>query len=120
MALRITLWLSVFLICTPMVLAAWYPDSFTIALRFVLRYGLEFALPIFTHIYGLWVAYAVRTRVLGRLVFLICCGLSIGSFAYLYQTFTALAFYIVTAVPALYAISSNLLSGKVRFSGRRA
>ena len=120
MALRIALWMSVIAIGTPMVLAAWYPEIFAIGLRFVLSYYLELALPIFMHIYGLWCAYAHRANALGRLVFQICCGISIGSFAYLYQTFSEIAFFSVTAVPALYRISSNLLSWKARVSGHRA
>ena len=120
MRLRITLWLTVIFLCTPMVLAAWFPEFFTAGLRFVLRYNLELTLPIFTHMYCLWRAYTTRAGVFGRPFFLICCIVSIGALAGLVATFTALSFYIVTAAPALYVICGNLLSWKVRLSRGRA
>jgi hypothetical protein len=120
MRLRITLWLTVIVLCTPLVLAAWIPNVFTNGLRFVLRYNLELALPIFTHLHCLWRAYISRSGVLGLPFFLICCVVSIGAFAGLFEIFTALSFYIVTSVPALYVICGNLLSSKVRVSRGRA
>ena len=119
MAQRIAAWLVILAICTPMVLMAWYPDIFTTGLRFVLHYYLELALPLWTHAYGLWVAYFRRSSTYGRLAFAIFCGLSIGSFAYLSYAFTNRVFWNVTTVPAMYIIISDLLSGKSRLLGHR-
>ena len=119
MVKRIATWLIVIVLCTPMVLMAWYPDIFTVGLRFVLRYYLELVIPIWMHTYGLWVAYSRRSGTYGRLAFAIFCGLSIGSFAYLSYAFTNRVFWNVTIVPSLYIIISDLLSGKSRLLGHR-
>jgi hypothetical protein len=96
----------------------WYPDIFTIGLRFVLRYYLELALPAWMHAYGLWVAYSRRSNPRTRFAFAAFCCISVASFGYLALVFTYRAFWGVTGVPALYLIMSDLLSEKSRLLGR--
>ena len=118
MAQRIAIWLIVFALVSPFVLMAWYPDIFTIGLRFVLRYYLELTLPAWTHVYGLWVAYSPRSSKQSRFAFAAFCCIAIVSFVYLAHTFTYQAFWEVTLIPWLYLVVSDLLSGKSRLLGR--
>jgi hypothetical protein len=114
---RIAAWLMVFALCSPMVLMAWYPDIFTVGLRFVLRYHIELALPLWMHAYGLWVAYSRRSNPRSRFAFVAYCCISIAAFGYLAHSFTYQVFWVVTVVPAIYIIMSDLLSGKSRLLG---
>ena len=101
-----------------MVLMAWYPDIFTLGLRFVLRYYLELALPVWTHVYGLWVAYSRRSSRYNRFAFMAFFFTSIISFICLARTFTYHVFWGVTVIPMLYLVVSDLLSAKSRLLGR--
>jgi hypothetical protein len=115
MATRTATWLLfAILFVAPLVLMAWYPDTFTVGLRFVLRYCLEWALPIWTHAYCLWVTYKRRSGRLGSIAFVAFCCISIISFAGLAHFYTYTVFWAVTVLPGSYAIVSDLLSGNGR------
>jgi hypothetical protein len=44
MGQRIALWLIVLALCSPLVLMAWYPTTFSVALQFALRNSLDLVL----------------------------------------------------------------------------
>jgi len=119
MTQRILLWILVgVLFISPLVLMAWYPDAFTVGLRFVLRYHLELALPVWMQIYGLTVAYSRRFNTRGCVAFAAFCCISIASFVYLANSYTYYAYWGVTVIPAfLFIVGSDLLSGKSRLLG---
>ncbi len=108
------IWLWVMLLCSPMVLMILKPGCFTVGLRFVLRYNLELALPVFMHAVGLWVVYGRRSSKRGRLAFATFVCISVVSFGWLATTFTYRVFWAVTVTPVLYVILSDLLIGKSR------
>jgi hypothetical protein len=112
MAQRIAIWLIVVSLCSPFVLMAWYPDIFTIGFRFVFHYYLELALTIWMHTYGLWIAYSRCASRRSRFAFAAFCCISIVSLGYLAHAFTYHVFWGVTAIPALYLVVSDFLSGK--------
>ena len=118
MAKRIITWSLMGLLATPLVLMAWYPDTFTVGLRFVLRYHLELLLPVWMQGYGLTVAYSRRFNTRSRFAFAAFCCVSLASFGYLAYSYTYRVFWGVTVIPAfVFLVGSDLLSGKSRFLG---
>ena len=115
---RVLTWLVVGVLLAPLVLMARYPDTFTVGLRFVLRYHLELALPVWMQAYGLTIAYSRRFNQRSRIAFAAFCCLSLASFGYLAYSYTYRVFWGVTVIPAfLYLVGSDLLSGKSRLLG---
>ena len=118
---RVLTWFLMGVLVTPLVLMAWYPDTFTVGLRFVLRYHLELVLPVSMQAYGLTVAYARRLSQRSRIAFRTFCGISVVSFGYLAYSYTYRVFWGVTVIPAfIFLVGSDLLSGKSSLSGLRS
>jgi hypothetical protein len=118
MTKRVLAWLLIGVLVTPLVLMAWYPDTFTAGLRFVLRYHLELVLPIWMQASGLTIAYSRRFNQRSRLALVAFCCLSLASFGYLAYSYTYQVFWGVTVIPVfLFLVGSDLLSGKSRLLG---
>ena len=116
-ARRIVIYLFVILMCLSVVLAKVNSALFDIVLNFVLRYNLEFILPIWLHAYGLLIAFNRRSEKLGTAMLLIFCITSIGSFFRLDQNFTFSTYCFVAAVPCIYVIAGDLISEKSKLRG---
>jgi uncharacterized membrane protein YdfJ with MMPL/SSD domain len=127
MTKRVLAWLLIGVLVTPLVLMAWYPDTFTIGFRYVLRYHLELVLPVSMQAYGLTTAHSRRFNQRSRVAFAAFCCLSLASFGYLayaytYRTYayTYRVLWGVTVIPAfLFLAGSDLLSGKSRLLGHK-
>ena len=115
-AQRILSWLTVLLVCSPAILMIWFPDIFTAGLHFGLRHSLEFAFPLFTHLYALHLTY-VRNRGRTRWTLTILFSMtSLAAFAYLFHNYTVRAFLSVTAFPSIYIfyLAMNLVLAQRR------
>ena len=118
---RFLTWVLMGVLIAPLVLMIWYPGTFTVGLRFVLRYHLELLLPVSMQAYGLKVAYARRSSLRSRIAFLAFCGISAVSFGYLAYSYTYRVFWGATVIPAcIFLIGSDVLSGKSHLLGHRS
>jgi hypothetical protein len=111
-AKRIAIWFTVLVVCFPLVMMARYPDTFTAFTRYVLRYHLELALPLYTHTYSLWSAYHRRISLFSRAAFVAFCAISAIAFVCLAFLYTYRVFWAVTVVPCIYLIFDGRLVGK--------
>jgi hypothetical protein len=121
---RIVIWLVVAALCSPYILMAWYPETFTSCLRFVLHYHLELALPLITHGLGLWVVFQSKLPRLFRRIIPVLCVVSVASFAILALFHTDIVFWAVTLIGCTYVFfhgkwwrSSEKTTPNMRWNG---
>ena len=115
LAERLFMWSFAGAIFTFLSLMAWKPKTFTCLLDHVLEYRLEYTVPIFTHAYGLWMAYPRRHNRVRQIFFAVFVLTSVASFIYLAERFSYQAYFDVVMVPYAHIVISDLVSGKSRF-----
>lgn len=118
LAERLFMWSFAGAIFTFLALMAWKPKTFTCLLRHILKYRLEYTVPLFTHGYGLWMAYTRRHNLIGKIFFAACVLASGASFVYLAERPSYQTYFDVVMVPYAYIVISDLVSGRSRFLAR--
>jgi hypothetical protein len=105
MAQRIAMWLFVLALCSPLVLMAWHPETFTTILSFMIRYKLDLALLLTLDVLASWLTYRANRGGLRWLLSGIVLVLSLGacwSFAsHRSMSFLALALVIPSGLATL-------------------
>jgi hypothetical protein len=101
----------------PAALIAFQPEVFEIGALFVLRYHLHWLMPLWTHTDCLRYVYVRRSNFRSRVAFAVCCIASAAGFVWLNLDSGFKVFAVVTAVPGLYVLLSDRLSGNRRISG---
>jgi hypothetical protein len=116
---RFAVWIPVSALCVPYILMAWYPDTFTVCLRYVLSYHLEIAIPLFMHGYGLWLAYKHRRIRFGSVALATFCCISIVAAIVLLSVYTQRMFWAVVVIPTVYIVTTDVLIRQASRHSRR-